>query len=256
MLCFCGCCREVTKEGNKFILGHSRKKIKSDPILCSCGCGNYAKPDRKFISGHNRKGKPSPNIGKTKETHESVRRMSETKIGRTKENDEGVKRQAEKMTGRSPWNKNLTKETHKSVKRIAEYMLNGGGVFAQSFNTQESHKIQSDRMKNGLSVHAASFIKNPSEPQVRLWKLVSKICPYVYLNYPVTHLKNTYSIDITIPKLNIAIEYDGSYWHQDKEKDLKRQEELEEDGWKFIRYINKLPPIDKVKEDILNLLKV
>jgi len=33
---------------------------------------------------------------------------------------------------------------------------------------------------------------------------------------------------------------DEPYWHQDKEKDLIRQKQLEEEGWNFIRF-NKIP---------------
>jgi very-short-patch-repair endonuclease len=44
-------------------------------------------------------------------------------------------------------------------------------------------------------------------------------------------------------------------WHQDKEKDLKRQQGLEEDGWKFIRYKDEVPIPEQLKEDIEKILK-
>ena len=36
-----------------------------------------------------------------------------------------------------------------------------------------------------------------------------------------------YSLDIAIPDKRIVIEYDGSYWHQDKDYDNKRKKYLE-----------------------------
>jgi very-short-patch-repair endonuclease len=123
------------------------------------------------------------------------------------------------------------------------------------YNSKERDEKLRKWMLSGHAVYMNEFIKNPSKPQVELWKLVTKICPYVYLNFSVTHLKNTYSIDISIPKLEIAIEFDGGYWHQDEEKDLKRQEELEEDGWIFLRYKDEVPKIEQIKDDIKKLLE-
>lgn len=59
-----------------------------------------------------------------------------------------------------------------------------------------------------------------------------------------------YSIDVAIPSLNVAIEYDCWYWHQDGEKDAKRQKEIEQQGWKFIRYRDVIPTKEKLMYDI------
>jgi hypothetical protein len=96
---------------------------------------------------------------------------------------------------------------------------------------------QSKRMSNGGGAYAASFCKNPSKPQVQLFKMVKLLYPSAILNY----VYKRYCIDIAIPELQIAIEYDGEYWHKGREEaDSKRQKAIEKDGWKFIRY-RKLP---------------
>lgn len=103
-------------------------------------------------------------------------------------------------------------------------------------------------MKEGKAAYMNMFIKNPSKPQVELFHLCQKLLPYPIMNCPC----GRYSIDIAIPILNLAIEYDGSYWHQDEEYDQKRQKEIEEDGWIFIRYCNYIPT---EKEFLNHILK-
>lgn len=75
------------------------------------------------------------------------------------------------------------------------------------------------------------------------------IYPQAILNYAV--LKLNRSIDIAIPDLMVAIEYDGSYWHKGKEKeDAIRQKELESIGWQFLRYVDYVPSINEFKKDL------
>lgn len=92
-------------------------------------------------------------------------------------------------------------------------------------------------MKNGGAAHANSFVKNPSKPQKELYELCKTMFPNVVLNYKCLN----YSIDIAIPNLQIAIEYDGSYWHQNPLYDTTRQKEIEKQGWTVIRYVDELP---------------
>jgi hypothetical protein len=103
----------------------------------------------------------------------------------------------------------------------------------------------SNRLKNGDAAYLLSFIKNPSKPQVQLYKMILELCPYAILNYPCLN----FSIDITIPFLNLAFEFDGVYWHKDKEYDRSRQILLENEGWLFYRF-EEIPSI-KILKNIL-----
>ena len=107
----------------------------------------------------------------------------------------------------------------------------------------------SERMKSSGGDYVRSFIKNPSGPQVELFNLVKEIYPGTELEYSC--LK--YRIDIAIPGLKIAIEYDGSYWHQDQEYDDKRQKEIEDQGWTFLRYRDYVPSKEELERDISQL---
>jgi very-short-patch-repair endonuclease len=48
-----------------------------------------------------------------------------------------------------------------------------------------------------------------------------------------------YWIDFAIPELKIGIECDGEYWHKDKAKDKKRDNELSDAGWTMLRFPGK-----------------
>jgi hypothetical protein len=103
-------------------------------------------------------------------------------------------------------------------------------------------------MKNGGAARVASFNKNPSKEQVKLFEMVKHLYPSAILNYPYKR----YCLDVAIPEMRVDIEFDGYYWHKGREEvDMKRQIELENDGWKVIRYI-KLPDGSSLRHSILS----
>ena len=107
-------------------------------------------------------------------------------------------------------------------------MLNGGAAKA----------------RKGLTISSISI------PQVELFKLVKQLFHNVELEYPC---KNK-SIDIAIIDHMIAIEYDEPKSHTDKEYDKNRQELIESEGWKFLRYWDYIPTLDELKNDIYSLI--
>ena len=199
----------------------SRKKKRDKPKVCDYGCEK--EPIFHFKNDH-------WCCSKSQNSCSGIRRKLRNSAIGYKQPEERKKKQGRKIKKlwEDPKSKYYSKERDE---KLRQWMLSGHAVYMNE------------------------FIKNPSKPQVETWKLVSKICPYVYLNYSVTHLKNTYSIDIAIPKLEIAVEFDGGYWHQDEEKDLKRQKELMEDGWVFLRYKDIVPEIEQIRNDIKRLLE-
>ena len=56
-----------------------------------------------------------------------------------------------------------------------------------------------------------------------------------------------YEVDIFIPELNVAVEYDGWYWHRNSyDKDIKKQNKLNEKGVKLLRVREE--PLPKITE--------
>lgn len=104
-------------------------------------------------------------------------------------------------------------------------------------NNPETHPLRlmvKKRLSQGLK---RGYISNQQE------KIYIKIKNFfknkkVELEYPLKIGKRHYYLDIAIPNNKINFEYDGSYWHQNKEKDVRRDIKLKNLGWEVFR-INK-----------------
>lgn len=93
---------------------------------------------------------------------------------------------------------------------------------------RESYKTWKPR-SCPYSYYDWSSIFTPIEDNV--WGDIRLLGLPFYPQFPV----GRYFIDFADPVNKIGIEVDGREWHQDIEKDLKRQKEIESMGWKIIR---------------------
>ena len=76
-----------------------------------------------------------------------------------------------------------------------------------------------------------------SKPQQKMYKLIKNVYSTAEIEYPVKTKIGTKYIDVAIPELKIAIEYDGEYWHKGNEKQDKiRQKAIEKQGWEVLRF--------------------
>ncbi len=218
--------------------------------------------------------------GLTKETNKSLKMMSDSLKGRLvwnrgKDNcwsDETlnkIRNSSKKQTNRRgmfekghyPWNKNLRKTDNKILQEAAKKisLKNKGRIQSleernkrrKPIHTIEFKEERRKKCLDGHSIYMNKCIKNPSKPEVKLREMVKELYPSCEFQYQVLN----YALDIAIPEYKIAIEYDGWY-HFDtedhKKYHSKRQKEIEDCGWKFIRYniFELFPSIEKLKEDI------
>jgi len=206
-------------------------------MICNYGCNQQAKyqlKNKKLCCSKHwvccpeiRRKNIEKQKGRTKENCESVKRMSQPKTGRTKETYEYIKNQSKKITGR-------TKENDEGRRIQAEKM------------TGKKNPGQKDRMKSGGAIIALRGNKRKSKPELKLREIVKDLYPTLRYSFPILN----YEVDIIIPEFRVVIEYDGSYWHQDKEYHTRRQKEIEMERWKFIRYVDKVPTKEQILEDM------
>lgn len=73
---------------------------------------------------------------------------------------------------------------------------------------------------------------NTSQIEIRLYCELKCIFSDIYNRKKINNIE----VDIFIPLINLLIEYDGSYWHKNKEDvDLKKNEILKENNYNIIR---------------------
>lgn len=93
-----------------------------------------------------------------------------------------------------------------------------------------------------------------STQQINIYDMIKKRYPNTELNYPF----NKFSLDIFLlfNDIKIDIEYDGWYWHQDSQRDRRRDEYLKSQGFKILRIRsgNKLPTEEQLFEAIDKLI--
>lgn len=93
-----------------------------------------------------------------------------------------------------------------------------------------------------------------SKPQLEIYKILKNNFDSVVLNYPFESL----SLDCAVffDKMKIDVEYDGWYWHQDFQKDIRRDRFLQSQGFKVFRIKggNTIPSEEVIKNSIKKLV--
>jgi len=266
----------------KRIIKELNKKVKEKPLLCEYGCGQEAKyrmsndkwccepkrskcPNvRKNISKA-KKGVPNPHKG-VPCSEEKKKILSELATGRTASIETRKKMSESKKGKPQPWKHggHVRTEEWKQMMRIkstgrklsdeAKKKISEKNKGNPSWNlgkkySEESKKKMSNAAKKRILNGNYKKYNPISKPQKQLFTMVKEIFNQAEIEY---HSLNYY-IDIAIPNLKIAIEYDGSYWHQDETKDLKRQKDIESLGWKFLRYVDTIPSKQELLQDLITI---
>ena len=148
-------------------------------------------------------------------------------------------------------------ETNKPIRESLEFRKNLSKQRKKWLLTKDGKnfkKTQKSYMLNGGALKARKGIRSPSKPELKLRKIVKELYPNCKAPFDILN----YEVDMVIPDLMVVIESDGSYFHQNKKYDLKRQKRIEKLGWRFIRYvadsIKDVPSLDQIKGDVEKLL--
>lgn len=133
-------------------------------------------------------------------------------------------------------NAEVRERTSKTIKK--KIKENGHWLKGKTYSEILGEERAAERIEE-LRISGAigcSMTPRISAPQLQLYELVKQKYPTAILEYPI----GGYCIDVAVPELKLAFEYDGSYWH-DEEKDKIRDEILSKSGWIVYRFLDYLP---------------
>jgi len=305
---FCECgCGIVIKRNRRFVPGHNSVKNgcwkpKTPPQLCACGCGEMTKPGSRYINGHNgvmNKGKKRPDItgekhryygggkkhpaygkvpwnkGLTKETNESMRKVSVTLLGNfawntglTKETDERVSKGAKNMKGTkgrtnkhnigiprpdvsiatkklwqdSEYRAMMYKLTWGDPEFVKKHIDSGKVRMKRLWSDLEWKEKQLLAIRKGLHIH-------PNKPETTILSLLNKLYPeewkYTGDRSFIINGKNPDFVNCNGQKK--IIEFNGDYWHRN---DIpgEREKIFAEYGWDtLVIWEKELKDMERVK---------
>lgn len=119
------------------------------------------------------------------------------------------------------------------------------GQAMQAYGTDALTKIQviNHRRLRGRDAIPADLAEQlESEAERRFWSAYTRLQPRELVGLVPQHSVLRYRVDFAIPRRKIAIEVDGYKWHSGKEvfvRDRDRERELEEAGWRVVRFAGK-----------------
>lgn len=83
----------------------------------------------------------------------------------------------------------------------------------------------------GIDPYEVDWIRLFTPIELALWHDIRNADAVLYPQYPV----GCYFVDFGNPVAQVAIECDGAKWHQDSDKDVARQRQIEAMGWRVYR---------------------
>ena len=127
-----------------------------------------------------------------------------------------------------------------------------GKTYEEIHGIEKANELRKQRRISGAYGYLKSVeggYQGPSKPQLDLFNLVKEIFPSAVLDQE----NYSYILDIAIPEYKLAIEYDGSYWHND-DHDRTRDLLLESFGWKTLRFRDYVPTSEELIQKIEEII--
>ena len=171
----------------------------------------------------------------------------------------------------SKLNKTWISLNHKAyrlkLKRNPKFLLEGNRKGQQKFievmKLPENRKKSTDGLKKYLKENPQMLLNHRlrnKNQMTSIEKSMSHILDSLSISYQWNKMiktKKTWRFpDFLLNDYNIICECDGDYWHKDKEKDLLRQQELEELRYTVLRFTDTdFKDKEKIKEVILHCVQ-
>jgi SPP1 gp7 family putative phage head morphogenesis protein len=158
--------------------------------------------------------------------------------------DEGVARQAQGRINSKKWRRSVT-------------VLRRGKLNPMSLHP-EIAKRNGDRLverwRKDPKLHPNYTMANISKPQMKLFAVAQELFPEAELNTPVQTENSVRFVDVGLSVQRVGLEYDGSHWHKNSVKDLRRDLELNAAGWSILHYRDRVPTKVQLRRDVARLL--
>lgn len=182
----------------------------------------------------------------SKEIQEKIKETNKEKYGYEHPASSPIIQDKTKETNRIRFGQDYYTQTNEYKLRVKQTNLERFGCEYPMQNPEIKAKAIQTLDKNGTC--------KTSLQQKQLYNLLEKIYGKCLLNYPV----DSCFLDcyVEIGDIKIDVEFDGRYWHQDKQRDRKRDEFLKSKGYKILRIVSdrKLPKEKAIIEAINNLV--
>lgn len=170
-----------------------------------------------------RYGVPSPmhlNKYKEKIKNTNMKRYGVSYYSQTEEFKEKFK-----QTSLENWGVEHPFQNNEVLDKVKQTCIDRYGVEWAMQNSEIAKKSMNALIKkNGHKI---------SSQQEEIFLLLKKEFENIEINYPYGNC--VLDMALFLDDIKIDIEYDGWYWHQDKQRDRRRDEYLKSEGWKVLR---------------------
>ena len=102
----------------------------------------------------------------------------------------------------------------------------------QKYGYKYTSQVPEIREKMIASFYTHGTIPTSSQ-QLELFNIIICKYPKAELNYPFSNC--SLDVFVNVNGTNIDVEYDGGFWHQDQQADIKRDKFLQSNGFKVLR---------------------
>jgi len=125
---------------------------------------------------------------------------------------------------------------------------NPGYARSMQLHWRTAHPEAAAANRKRVSVSLRRYCRNhpgarrirTSQAQIRVFWEVKRFWPSAVLELPIVTARTTRYADICIPDYKIIVEYDGSYWHKNRQaQDAARDAELTAEGYRVIHVSEK-----------------
>lgn len=156
-------------------------------------------------------------------------------------------KEKEKIHNREKYGVDYYSQTQECKNRIKETNL-------ERYGYEHTLQVPSIREK-GMKTLSANHSCPTSKQQIVLCDILKELYGACRLNHPCGNCFLDCVIEINGNKIDI--EYDGAYWHQDEQRDRKRDEFVKSQGYKVLRIVggHKVPTKEQIVEAIDYLVK-